>query len=530
MMPGSITESATSPDSGDLLIYNANLFTGMRYAEAVLIRKGVVECVGDNEMVLRAACNDDRLVRMNAGGSLVLPGLVDAHMHLLETGTEMIMGQLRNYGSIQHMVGEMRKRCAELPFLISGGWDEENFAERRLPDRHDLDAISRNKPVMLFRFCHHVVSVNSFVIEKCGLEHAADVPGGIIRRDASGVPTGVLLDRAMEAVLDLRRELISSIAEDAVRKATEYALSRGLTTLMPLDSDRLEFKTCRDMAARNELGCRLRLFLSAQDFESFLESRDADMHDDMIRVCGVKLFADGSFGGRTALLSTPYEDDQTTGLRLTDEVDMIRYMVMARERGMMVAAHAIGDRAIEEVLTAAEKAGMKGRYLRLEHAAFTPPRVIGKIDAFRPVMVVQPHFLVGDWWLPDRLGKRCMDCYLFRTFRDMGLMPVGSSDSPVEPLDPWSGILSAVDRGRHVGVRIADMTAGEALDPETAVLMYTAWAGAASGEIGKLGMLEPGSFGDAVMMSEKSIEDAIRTPSVMMTAVAGRIRFASGGK
>ncbi len=525
----SLSESGGLPerDDGNLLIYNAHLFTGIRHTEAVLIRNGIVECAGDNLSVLRAAAQDDRIRRIDAEGRLVLPGMVDAHMHLVETGVEMMMGQVRGYASIRKMVDDMRKRCLGIPFLISGGWDEENFVEHRLPDRYDLDMISADKPVMLFRFCHHVVSVNSFVIEKCGLERAPDIPGGITKRDESGSVTGVLIDRAMDNIAELRRELISSVAGDAVRVAVEYALSRGLTTLMPLDADSVEFETCMNMASGRELKCRLRMFLTAQYFATLGESGYAGNHDDMFHLCGVKLFADGSFGGRTAHLSAPYEDDPTSGLCLMDEEELVKHMTMARERGMMVAAHAIGDRAIESVLAAAEKTGLEGQNLRLEHVAFTPPGVIQKIGSFRPTVVVQPHFLVGDWWLPDRLGKRCSDCYLFRTFTSMGLRPVGSSDSPVEPLDPWTGIITAVDRGKHAGVRIADLTAGEALDPETAVLMYTAWAGAASGEEHKLGMLEPGSYGDAVMMAEKSIESAMSHPAVLMTVVAGRVRYKS---
>ena len=524
------TETRLPPTGhGNMLIINANLYTGTRFAEAVLIRNGIVECAGDNTTILRAAGDDAGIIRLDAGGSLVLPGLTDAHMHLVETGTELLMGQLRNFRSIREMVEGMRERCAGLPFLISGGWDEENFTEHRLPDRHDLDMISSDRPVMLFRFCHHVVSVNSFVIEKCGLEHAKDIPGGIIRRDGSGSPTGILLDRAIEYVGELRKELLSTIAEDAVIKATDYALSRGLTTLMPLDSDSVELNTCRNLAARNELKCRLRLFLSEVDFSALRSEDITNGMDSMLRVCGVKLFADGSFGGRTALLSAPYEDDDTTGLRLTGEKEIVRLMHLAMERGMMVAAHAIGDRAIEEVLIAARKAGITGKKLRLEHAALTPPHVLQLIGSLRPAVVVQPHFLVGDWWLPARLGERCSDCYLFHTFVEMGLNPVGSSDSPVEPLDPWTGMLCAVDRGKHAGVKIAEMTAGEAVDAETAVRMYTAWSGAASGEQGIIGMLEPGSYGDVVIMDEKSIEAAIRRPAVLLTAVAGHIVYRSAG-
>ncbi|MBX8630997.1 MAG: amidohydrolase [Thermoplasmata archaeon YP2-bin.285] len=502
-----------------IVVHNANIFTGRGHAGAMLISEGRVMAIGDEEEILSAA-EGIACEKIDAGGNVVLPGLIDSHMHLLETGTEMLMGSLRDYRSIAALVKSLKERCSDLPFLISGGWDEENFEERRLPDREDLDKISTDRPVMLFRFCHHVVSVNSFVMERTGIERAGEVSGGIIGRDSSGRPNGILYDRAIDHILDYRKQLISGIAEQAVEMAARYAASKGITTLMPLDADDLEFRKCREMVSSGRIPCRIRMFLSHDTFMDYLKVPPA-VENDFFRVSGVKIFADGSFGGRTALLSEPYADSGTAGLQLAGVEEMSAAMSAAVSAGKIVAVHAIGDRAIINTLNAASLSGIPSHLLRIEHVALTPPAVVEALSAFRPHLVVQPHFLVGDWWLQRRLGSRAEQCYLFRTFLRKGMEPAGSSDSPVEPLDPWTGILAAVDRGRHAASPMADLAPSERLSPEEALKMYTTWAGKSTNEEGRLGTLEEGSYADFVIMEEKSVDNLIQNSRVLMTFVAG---------
>ncbi len=512
-----------SRDNGSILVFNGRIFTGHRFVESILISDGRVVYAGSSGEITEKSAGQG-IERLDAQGMIVLPGLTDSHMHLLETGTEMMMGTLKGYASIESMVSDLRNKCGKMPFLVSGGWDEENFSERRLPERKDLDRISTDAPVMLFRFCHHVVSVNSFVIERLGLEDAEDVDGGIVGHDSSGRMNGILIDRAIDYLLGYRSSLLQSIAADAMCLAADYAISRGITTLMSLDCDSLELQRCIELVSSKRMKCRLRLFLSKDTFSDYLAS-GAIPEDDMFRVAGVKLFADGSFGGRTALLSKPYEDSNTSGLCLMDVGDLTEELRKAAAAGKMAAVHAIGDRAIANVLKAASDAQIPGNRLRIEHLALTPPEIVKRLSEFRPLLVVQPHFLVGDWWLPARLGDRAKHCYLFRTFAEKGLEPVGSSDSPVEPLDPWTGILSATDRGKHAGVEMSAITSSEAVDTIDAIKMYTAWSGKASNESGIIGSLEPGGYGDFIMMMEKDINALIRNSMVMRSYVGGRLVF-----
>jgi predicted amidohydrolase YtcJ len=512
------------PD-GSMMVFNGRIFTGRRFVESILISGGRVVYAGSSREAAEKSAGQG-IESLDAEGRIVLPGLVDSHMHLLETGIEMKMGTLKGYASIESMVSDLRDKCRKMPFLISGGWDEENFREHRLPERKDLDRISTDSPVMLFRFCHHVVSVNSFVIEKLGLEDAEDVEGGIVGRDASGRLNGILIDRAIDYVHDYSSELQQAIAADAMCLAADYAISRGITTLMPLACDALEFQRCAELVVSKRIKCRLRLFLSKDTFSDYLVSGTIP-ENDMFRVAGIKLFADGSFGGRTALLSEPYEDSRTCGLSLMDIDELTEELRKAAAAGKMAAVHAIGDKAIANVLEAASNAQIRSDRLRIEHLALTPPEIVKRLSELRPLLVVQPHFLVGDWWLPARLGERAKHCYLFRTFVDMGLEPVGSSDSPVEPLDPWTGILSATDRGNHAGVEMSAITSSEAVTTIDAIKMYTAWSGKASNEAGMIGSLEAGGYGDFIMMEEKDLDATLRNSRVLRSYVGGRLIFAA---
>lgn len=513
-------------ENGDLQI-SGRIFTGRRYVESVVVKKGMIVFSGSRgEAEARWRCD----ASIDHGNRLVLPGLIDSHMHLSLTGINLQSVSLKGSGSIEEMIRRVTPVVERNGFAVATGWDQEMFDERRYPAAEDLDNVSNDKPMILYRFCTHVAVVNSRVLHLTGVgKDTPDPPGGIIGRDVDGNPDGLFFDTAIEKyIYPIEAELTRSMLEDAIRCAIDHAVSRGLTTLMPVNVDIDELNAIEHVQSSSGLKCRLRLFLSADAFEHMENGALSGTNGDAMRICGLKLFADGAFGTRTALLSAPYADMETRGLALMRQDEMERLMEEAARKGMIVAVHAIGDRAVLNVLEAASKLKLTSPQIRIEHAALTPEAVIGKLSEIRPTLVVQPHFLVGDWWLPRRLGDRSRDCYLFRTYRGLGLMVAGSSDSPVEPLDPWTGILSAIDRGRHSGSEMADMTAGEELDPEDAVGLYTAAAGIASDEAGRLGMLEEGSLADAVFMGNVELDErTAASPEVLATMVGGSIVYRS---
>lgn len=503
----------------DLLV-SGDIFTGTRTVGAIVVDGGRVVYAGTLESAERVWSCDRRI---DYPDGLVMPGLADAHMHLASTGLNMLSADLKGSRSIAEMLQRVKPLVDRDGFAVASGWDQESFEEGRYPAKEDLDSISTEVPIILYRFCFHAAVVNSFVLKAAGITgDTADPPGGIIGRDRDGKPDGMLFDEAIALYIQhMDSELTRSLLPSAVRAASSHAASLGLTTLMTMNADADELDAIRQVLEAGELKCRVRAFLSREALHS-LDSPGSGFDGEMVRVSGLKLFADGAFGGRTALLSEPYSDAGTCGLQLLSDEELKGAMKEGMEKGLIVAVHAIGDMGVEKALDAAEELSLSGPGLRIEHVALTPPGVLEKLRRVKPVLVVQPHFIVGDWWITKRLGERSSSCYMFRTFLGMGLEVAGSSDSPVETLDPWEGILAAVDRGKSAGVELASLTASESLSFMEALHMYTGAAGRACGENGVIGSLEEGAYADAVFTGIHVLGAELQR-HVAATMVAGRL-------
>lgn len=510
---------------GDLLVIG-RIYTGRRYVGCVVVKNGLIEFCGSRE----AAEKEWECERRIECDGVVIPGLIDSHMHLAATGQHMMGVDLRGCRSIAEMTDRASALVGEQGSAVAGGWDQELFSEGRYPTAADLDRISPDRPVILYRSCSHAAVVNTHVLKLAGVSaETPDPPGGIIGRDRNGVPDGMFFDSAIEKHLrPLENTLTSSTLEKAVEKAAAYAVGRGLTTLVAMNADADEVEAIRKAVERGGVKCRVRIFLSRDAFDG-LQNIGSFGDEAVARIAGLKLFADGAFGGHTALLSERYSDADTCGLSLMPGEEMEKYMREAAPKGLIVAVHAIGDRAAEVALSAASRAGLTAPKVRLEHAALTPENVLLLLSKVRPALAVQPHFVVSDWWLGKRLGERCRSCYLFSTYMSMGLIVAGSSDSPVEPLDPWTGILAAMDRGAHSSVEMAEITASEALDVHEALSMYTVNGGYAVGEGERLGSLERGAHADAVFLENRELDMATaEKPAILATMVGGNIVYSSG--
>ena len=512
---------------GDLLVIG-RIYTGRRYVGCVVVKDGMIAFSGSRE----SAEKEWECARRIECEGVVIPGLIDSHMHLAATGQQLIGVDLKGCRSISEMTGRVSVHVMEQGFAVEGGWDHELFSEGRYPTAADLDRISADRPIILYRFCSHAAVVNTQVLKLAGVTaETPDPQGGIIGRDRSGNPDGMFFDAAIEKhIYPVEAALTSSTLEKAVERAAEYAVGRGLTTLVAMNADLSEVEAIRKAVERRSVKCRVRIFLSRDAFESpggIPRFADAGL----VRIAGLKLFADGAFGAHTALLSAPYSDMETCGLPLMPGEEMEKYMNEAARKGLIVAVHAIGDKAAEVALSAASRAGLTAPKVRLEHAALTPENVLLMLSKVRPALAVQPHFLVGDWWLGKRLGERCSSCYLFSTYMSMGLIVAGSSDSPVEPLDPWTGMHAAMDRGASSSVEMARLTASEAIDAHEALSMYMVNGGYAAGEGDRLGSLEQGAYADAVFLENRELDLAtVENPEILATMVGGKFVYSSGDR
>jgi hypothetical protein len=500
-------------DVEDRALIEGCVFTGERYQDALLVEDGRVVSVGSREQVLRDKGTGSVIVHLR--GRLVIPGLIDAHMHLGETTLLQEGVDLRAVRTIPEIRERTKAWMVRHPRgpVLGWGWDQENLEETRYPTRDDLEGISTDRPIILRRVCGHAAVLNSAALDALEIgSNPKDPPGGIYGRDAHGRLTGLLFDNALVALSPFSLDALKTNPE-RIRRTLDYAASTGLTTLVPVESAADEIRISMELANEEPLSARLRFYIDLRDLEeapSFLKERG---RDDW-RLVGMKAETDGSLGAHTAWLFDGYADETTTGIPLWRDDELAEGLERSRELKLQAALHAIGDRATDRVLRLLETHPPSSRP-RIEHASVTPPSLFARLDRVRPFLVVQPHFVVTDWWIPQRLGlERTRWTYAFKTLADRGYPLAGSSDSPVEPLDPWTGLEAAVKRAP--GTEFGRRTAAERLSPEQALALYTKDCGDAVLDP-RLGMLAPGSPADYLVLRTTSLQAAIQAGRKALT-------------
>ncbi len=508
------------------LFEGGRIFTGLRYAESLLVEDGRVVAVGTSDEVRRSAPTGAEHRPLD--GRLVIPGLIDAHLHLPDLTRQREGLDLGHISSIDELVTVVREWASGHPGrgITARGWDPERSANRAWPSRHDLDRAERERPVVVVHASGHAGIANTAALERAGVRPGtADPPGGRIGRDPDGRPDGRLFESALAEFVGRPDDLQLPDAA-ALGRTVRWCAALGLTTLGAMSVAPEEAATYRAMEAAGTLPLRVRAYLHARRWRAGdRPSFDAADRGRRFAIVGVKTFADGAFGTRTAWLSAPYSDDPgNSGMPVVEEEELAAIAHAAGEQGLAPAIHAIGDRAVDAAAAALERpradAPAPGR---IEHAALTPPATWPALDRVRPVLVVQPGFVWSDHWLRARLGpERVRWAYAFRTLLGRGLVVAGSSDAPYDPVDPWRGIRAAVERADPAG-RSANPTAQEALTFERAVQLYTANGGVALGEPG-LGTLEAGAPADLVVTTVPTLDAAVHAgaTSVGETWAAGR--------
>jgi predicted amidohydrolase YtcJ len=513
------------------LFVGGRVFTGRRYCEALLVENGAVVLVGTEAEARRAAPTG--VETHSLAGDLLLPGLVDAHLHVAEVTRAREGLHLGEATSIKESVEALRRWADAHPsgWIVGRGWDPERSPGREWPTRHDLDRASRDRPVVVVHGSGHAVIASSAALEVAGFGRStADPPGGRLGREPDGAPDGRLFEGALRVVMG-RPEALDLPDPSALRRTLQSAAALGLTTVGAMSASPEEANALRELSRTGALPGRVRVYLHGNRWtEYFHAPAGSDGAPGRFAVVGVKEYTDGAFGTRTAWLSEPYADEPgTAGMPVAGREPLRVLLEAIAAKGLVPALHAIGDRAVDSALKLLE--GFRtssGRPARIEHAALTPPALFGRLARVRPALIVQPGFVWSDHWLGARLGPdRVRWAYAFRTLERQGNLLVGSSDAPYDPMDPWRGILAAVQRTDPQG-RSANATPEEALTAEEAIRLYTANAGVAFGEP-ELGHLEPTSTADLVRVAAPSLGAAIEAGSAAVRETwVGGVRVAVG--
>lgn len=494
-------------------------------ADSVLIEGTRVRGIGRQDD-LEA---EDQIVERYPNGTIV-PGLRDAHLHPVGYAAALQRPSLKDatdFAAIADVLAETAARQEPGSAVTGLRLDDESLAEGRLPTRHVLDAVLPDQPVLLMRYCGHVAVANTAALDLVGIDRdTVDPPGGVIDRDENGIPTGVLRETAFEPVTAALRPLAPPLTADHVREGLIALASTGLTSVgaMAATDSGLwggassELEVLLEAAAVSPI--RVGIFVIASTPQSLEHAANRiEGIGGRVRFLGVKMFSDGSFGGHTAAMHSPFADKP--GETGTDRLDpgWARSMAEASLRiGGRVAIHAIGDRANGGVLDLMEDliaAGADPARFRIEHASVVTDEDIARFGRLGVTASVQPAFLASEVsWLEKRLGpERLRRTYPFRSLAEAGAPLAGGSDSPVEPPHPLWGMAAARDR---LGI-----VPEESLDPQAALDLFTRDAATAIGERGRLEPNRSATFTVLDLDPVTATPDELRAAKVLATWVDG---------
>lgn len=524
--------------NGDFWVTGRNLRRGISLAAL----DGRIIRIGNYDECLDAFPRGVKPEEVDLEGKTVLPGFIDSHIHLLSFGLTLRDISLADVTSIEQIKAKVRAKAdtvAEGQWILGRGWDQEVFAENRYPTRKDLDEASGGRPVFLTRACGHIAVASTKALEIAGITRdTQDPPGGAIDRDAYGDPTGILRESALELVQSHVPPVSLEVMEDLLKQAMEHALSKGITTVHTNDGQ-AGFTGTMDLYRKvQSQGVPVRVYWDIpvefiQDlFETPLRTGDGD---DFFRIGAIKLFADGSLGGRTAALEAPYSDDpDNRGILVVHEEELKEQVYLAHAQGMQVAVHAIGDRAarvsLEAISSAQSRLPANHIRHRIVHAQILSPHIITEMRRVKVVADIQPKFISTDMrWAVERVGAaRMRSSYSWRTMRRAGIPLAGGSDCPVEPLDPLLGVYCAVTRKDIDGNPPSGFFPNEKLTLDETVKLFTLGGAYGAHQEHKKGSLTPGKLCDFVVLSEDITAvspDEIKGLEVLLTVVGGEVAY-----
>lgn len=489
---------------------------------AVRIENGRIVAIGPHGDLLSADSVENTFV-----GGTIIAGLRDAHIHAVPYSALLRGCSLKSATTMEDLQNRIVAHARTLPPgapVVATRFDDESLSERRLPIRTDLDAAISDRPVVIYRYCGHVAVANSRALTASGIsDTTTDPAGGTIDRDTHGHPTGVLRETAVGLIaVALARG--GRLSPDDLLAGLRRLAGLGLTSIGAmigygeLPSERLAAEADLWREVAEDLPINVHGFAIADTPDQLDHAaRTISGIGERLDWLGVKRFSDGSLGGHTAAMCSPFSDIDTTGTyRLTPADAVVARHSLAR--GGMVAVHAIGDRAVSGVLDLFEELiadGANPADLRMEHVSVIDPEQIDRFASLGVTASVQPAFLASEAeWIGNRVGTdRLGWVYPFRSLLQAGIPMAGSSDSPVEPPNPLWGMAAAMDR--H------GISTGERLSGTEALNLFTSGGAAALREPDPL---SSGSPADLVVLDvdpTTASADEIHDATVLETYVSG---------
>jgi hypothetical protein len=502
-------------------------------AASVAVRDGKIVSVGEKNACMAAL--EKGFEPVDLQNCTLLPGFIDTHLHpvlLIFFALNCDLGGAKSIGDLQHRLREALLKKSGDSWLVGLNFDEQNMREKRVPDRHDLDKVSPDRPVVVIKHDGHSVFANTRAIEAAGVTASTQAPeAGIIEREADGYPSGAFREMAAQLILNAMPMPELEVLVDGARQTFNRLAALGLTSLGVVlqtgDEGPAGSAGAFDVPA-------MQLFLEhcPQSLYSLLITSDVNgldglkgsaLNNGANRLGGIKLFADGTFGSSTAYMREPFSDNRDKqGMLMHPPEELYRRMAAAHNAGWQVCIHAIGDAAnmlcVDLYSKLFKEHPRKGCRHRIEHASIMDAKTMWELSRLGIVVSTQPMFIHSEKdWLRRRLGDgRCKTVYPFRSFLDADIKVAGASDAPIESQD----VLHAI----HCCVTREGFEPQQCVSVEEAVRMYTLDAAYAQFEDGIKGSIAPGKRADLVVLSDDPFKvqpDKIRDIKVLRTVVGG---------
>jgi predicted amidohydrolase YtcJ len=527
-----------------IAVLNAQVWTGnpaQKRAQALIVSGNRILAVGSNAEIHKLIKPSTRVI--DAGGAMVTPGFVDAHLHFIDGGFRLMGVPLRDAHTREAFVERIREyavRVAKRTWILGGDWDQTQWGGE-MPARDWIDAVSPDNPVWVNRLDGHMALANSLALDLGRVKRSTKAPkGGEIVRDDDENPTGILKDNAMSLVERAVPKPTPEEMDQAIEAATHYLVSQGVTSVQNM-GDWSDLEALERVHKAGKLKIRVYTAVQLSTWQDLrAKVKDEGTGDEWLRIGGLKGFVDGSLGSHTAAMYAPYNDDpENSGLYVNTVQDLYKWISGATDEGLHVMVHAIGDRANSTLLDVYEKviaeqelatSGPQSPRFRIEHAQHLRPADIARMSKLGIIASVQPYHAIDDGrWAEKVIGaERAQTTYPFHSLLEAHIRLAFGSDWYVAPPDVMEGIYAAVTRATLDGKNPHGWIPNQKIGLDEALAAYTREAAYASFEEKEKGTLEPGKLADFVLLDRdlaKVKPAEIKDVKVRMTVIGGQVAY-----